>query len=115
VQQLRPEIVIGFIVIFNVAEDSRRRDGVMWSDFFEAAIKKIAIRKAPLWNQGLLEASWFIRFDSRNPLGRRIVDPKRVDSEGELFFRALIAELRLREPAIPFGAAAPPRPSVELE
>jgi hypothetical protein len=115
VQQLHPEIVIGYIVIFNVAEDSRRRDGVMWSDFFESAINKIAIRKAPLWNQGLLEASWFVRFDSRQPFGSRISNPEKVDADSELFFRSLIAELRLREPAIPFSAAAPPRPSIELE
>ena len=58
VQQLRPEIVIGYVILFDVAQDSKRKDGVMWSDYFEAALKRIAIRRAPLWNQGLLEGLW---------------------------------------------------------
>ena len=68
VQQLRPEIVIGYVVLFDMAEDSvRSEDGDSWSNYFEAALKKMAIRRAPLWNQGLFEGLWFIRFDSRKP------------------------------------------------
>ena len=53
VQQLRPEIVIGYVVLFDMAEDSKRtEDGTAWSDYFEAALQRIAIRRAPLWNQG---------------------------------------------------------------
>ena len=50
VQQLHPEIVIGYIILFDVVADRRRQDGTMWSDYFEQALRKIAIRKAPLWN-----------------------------------------------------------------
>ena len=53
VQQLRPEIVIGYVILFDVAKDSTRQDGTLWSYFFEGALKRIAIRRAPLWNQGL--------------------------------------------------------------
>jgi hypothetical protein len=100
VQQLRPEIVIGYIVLFDVKADGRRQDGVMWSDYFEQSLRKIAIRKAPLWNQGLLEGFWFIRIDSRKPSGQRVVDPAAVIVDGNTFFTALISELRRREPAI---------------
>ena len=103
IQQLRPEIVIGYVVIFDVVADSTRKDRLTWSEYFEAAIKRIAIRRAPLWNQGLLEGSWFIRIDSRAPYGSRVVEPEKVRAEGEAFFAALLAELRLREPAIPFA------------
>jgi len=104
VQQLRPEIVIGYVVLFDVVADSKRKeDGLKWSDFFERSIRKIAIRKAPLWNQGLLEGSWFIRFDSRKPAGARVIDPKKVALEGRAFFESLLSELRLREPAVPFS------------
>jgi hypothetical protein len=102
VQQLRPEIVIGYIVLFDAVADSRRQDGTMWSDYFEQALRKIAIRKAPLWNQGLLEGFWFIRFDSQKPLGERILDPPEVATNGAAFFRALLTKLKGREPAIPF-------------
>jgi hypothetical protein len=102
VQQLRPEIVIGYVVLFDVTADKTRSDGTTWSDFFEQAIRRIAIRKAPLWNQGLLEGSWFVRFDSRKPKGQRIVGADRIGDDERVFFRSLLAELHQREPAIPF-------------
>jgi hypothetical protein len=112
VQQLRPEIVIGYIVLFDVVADSTRQDGMTWSAFFEHSIRKIAIRKAPLWNQGLLEGSWFIRFDSRKPVGERGVDARRVEADGRAFFASLLSELALREPAVQFSKPIP-KPAVE--
>lgn len=110
VQQLRPEIVIGYVILFDVAKDTTRQDGSgMWSDYFEGALKRLAIRRAPLWNQGLLEGLWFIRFDSRRPLGQRIVDPDKTALERGLFVESMLSELKLREPAIPFtNPPAPP-------
>ena len=50
VQQLQPEVVIGYVVIMDVAEDSRRKkSNETWSDHFESNLRKIAVRKAPLW------------------------------------------------------------------
>jgi hypothetical protein len=98
VQQLSPEIVIGYVVIMDEAGDSLRRDGKTWIDHFRGNLDRIAIRRAPLWNQGLLEAVWLIRIDSRNSVGRRIVDTYSADAEGTGFFKALIDELYRREP-----------------
>lgn len=110
VQQLRPEIVIGYVILFDVAKDTTRQDGSgMWADYFEGALKRLAIRRAPLWNQGLLEGLWSIRFDSRRPLGQRIVDPDKTALERGLFVESMLSELKLREPAIPFtNPPAPP-------
>ncbi len=103
IQQLAPEVVIGYILLFDAAADSRRReDGLQWSEFFERAVKKIAIRGAPLWNQGLLEASWFILINSAAPKGSRIVDPDKAAIQGPTFFKDLLRKLHQREPAIPF-------------
>ena len=102
VQQLRPEIVIGHVVLFDVSKDTKRKAGGKWSDFYESAIQKISIRRAPLWNQGLLEGTWFIRFDSRRSKGRRLVKPKHVEKDGRKFINSLLCELKRREPAIPF-------------
>ncbi len=108
VQQMSPEIVTGYILLFDARADSpRREDRALWSDYFESAVRRIAIRKAPLWNQGLLEGSWFIKFDSKQPSGSRIVDPVKATAEGAAFFRSLLKELRLREPAIPFSKPIP--------
>ena len=112
IQQLRPEVVTGYVVLFDVALDTaRQRDGTMWSDFFEAAIKNISIRRSPLWNQGLLEGSWFIRFDSRRPSGRRIVAPRTAARGGATFVQSLLWELYQREPAVPF-TRIPDRPKI---
>jgi hypothetical protein len=101
VQQLRPEVVIGYVILLDVAEDSlRKSDATLWSDFFELSLRRLAIRKAPLWNQGLMESLWFVRFDRRLPRGSRLVDPARTERECEIFLRSLLCELILREPAI---------------
>jgi hypothetical protein len=94
--------VIGYIVIMDEKLDSRRgRIGSeTWIDYFEACLARIAIRKAPLWNQGLLEGAWVIRIDTRNPPEQRIVRPSETHEKGVHFFRALLSELYLREPTL---------------
>jgi len=102
VQQLRPEIVIGYVVLFDMAEDSvRNEDAAKWSDYFEAALQKMAIRRAPLWNQGLMEGLWFIRFDSKKPPGERLLSRRDAAQVRQRFVQALLCELKLREPAVP--------------
>ena len=101
VQQLRPEVVIGYVVLFDIAEDSMRvEDALKWSDYFEAALKRMAIRKAPLWNQGIFEGLWFVRFDSRRSAGRRVLKARETIARRDRFVRALLSELRLREPDV---------------
>jgi len=108
VQQMSPEIVVGYILLFDAKADRlRRQDDLWWSQYFENAVKSIAIRKAPLWNQGLLEGTWFIKFDSRNPIGSRVLEPSKAQNEGRIFFSALLRELKVREPAIPFSKHVP--------
>src|SRR5579884_2964572 len=110
VQQLSPEIVIGYVVIIDDHEDSLRRDGKgTWSDHFESNLRKIAIRRAPLWNQGLIEAAWLIRINSSKPPHARIVNAMDMDAKGTDFFQALLDELYLREPTLrPVPPAIPP-------
>lgn len=100
VQQLSPEIVIGYVVIMDEKENSPHRSGGTWIDHFEANLKKIAIRRAPLWNQGLIEAARLIRIDGRKPAGQRIVSTSMTDAAGLGFFQALLDELYLREPTL---------------
>ena len=101
VQQLSPELVIGYVVIMDEKENSQRRDGTgTWIDHFEANLRRIAIRRAPLWNQGLIEGAWLIRIDSRKPAGQRVVETTEADAAGVGFFQALLDELYLRELAL---------------
>lgn len=101
VQQFMPEVVTGYILIFDATKDSLRRDGTAWSVHFEKALNRIAVRRAPLWNQGLIEGFWFIRFRSDQPTGSRVLDPVGTAQRGETFFKSLVTELHRREPAIP--------------
>src|SRR5690242_10148910 len=88
-----------YVVIMDEKEDSTRRDGSgIWSDHFESNLRKIAIRKAPLWNQGLIEGAWLIRINSARPHGQRISAAVDMDAQGTNFF--LLDELYLREPKI---------------
>ncbi len=107
VQQLQPEVVIGYVVIIDVAEDRLRKDGLTWSDHFENNLRRIAVRKAPLWNQGLIEGIWLIRIDSQKPATERILNAVDMDAKGTGFFSALLSELYLREPILR-PAGAPP-------
>lgn len=100
VQQLSPEIVIGYVVVMDAAGDSVRRSGGTWTDSFRANLDRIAIRKAPLWNQGLIEAVWLIRIDSRKTEGERIIETHAADADGVNFFKALLDELYRREPTL---------------
>jgi hypothetical protein len=100
VQQLSPELVIGYVVIMDEKQNTPHRSGGTWIDHFETNLRKIAIRRAPLWNQGLIEAIWLIRVDSRNPPGRRVTNTSAADAAGTGFFQALLDELYLREPTL---------------
>jgi len=71
-----------------------------WGHHFEANLKKITIRRAPLWNQGLLEGSWVIRINSGEPVDNRLLRPRQTLEEGDKFFRDLLSELYRREPAL---------------
>ena len=93
-----PNVTLEDAIVMDAAEDSQRRDGGMWIDWFETALQRVAIRKAPLWNQGLIEAFWVLRIDSRAPHGARL-GPS-VEPNGEAFFETLVDRLRQREPAI---------------
>lgn len=101
VQQLSPEIVVGYVVIVDEAGNSlHTRTGVTWIDYFEERLRAIAIRRAPLWNQGLIEGLWLIRIDSRMPAGQRVLETEDIETRGTDFFRSLLAELHLREPTL---------------
>lgn len=108
IQQMSPEIVVGYILLFDAKADTvRQKDGLSWSQHFENVVKRIAIRKAPLWNQGLLEGTWFVKFDSRKSKGSRLTDPSKAEKEGRAFFTSLLHELKVREPAVPFSEDIP--------
>lgn len=65
VQLRSPEIVTGYIVVFNIA-NGKRSDGTRWVDFFRDAVNRLSGRDAPAWAAGMVEASAVVEVDFTN-------------------------------------------------
>lgn len=65
VQLRSPEIVTGYIVVFNIA-NGMRSDGTRWVDFFRDAVDRLSGRDAPAWATGMVEASAVVEVDFTN-------------------------------------------------
>lgn len=63
VQLLSPEIVTGYIMIFDTSGSGLRRDGTRWVDFFSNAVNRLSGRDAPAWAPGMVEASAVVEVD----------------------------------------------------
>ena len=63
VQLLSPEIVTGYIMVFDTTGSALRRDGTRWVDYFRAAITRLSGRDAPAWAAGMVEASAIVEVD----------------------------------------------------
>ena len=91
--QLRsPEIVTGYIMIFNVTGSKLRKDGTRWVDFFRDAVERLSGRDAPAWAFGMMEASAIVEVDFDN--GPVIV----CTPDMSAFFDRLAIRVRERNP-----------------
>ena len=63
VQLQSPEIVTGYIMVFDITGSSLRRDGTRWVDFFRDAVNRLSGRDAPAWAAGMVEASAIVEID----------------------------------------------------
>ena len=71
VQLRSPEIVTGYIMIFDTTGSGLRKDGTRWVDFFRNAVNRLSGRDAPAWAAGMVEASAIIEVDFSE--GSRVV------------------------------------------
>ena len=63
VQLLSPEIVTGYVMVFDTTGSGLRQDGTRWVDFFRDAINRLSGRDAPAWAAGMVEASAIVEVD----------------------------------------------------
>lgn len=63
VQLLSPEIVTGYVMVFDAAGNGLRQDGVRWVDVFRDAVNRLSGRDAPAWAAGMVEASAIVEVD----------------------------------------------------
>lgn len=100
VQLLSPEIVTGYVMIFDTQSDARR-DGKRWVDIFRSYVEHLSGRQAPAWATGMVEAASIVEVNfSRGPL---LLTPLTLDD----FFDRLVQQLKVRNPgAIPLEPGA---------
>ncbi|MXX95866.1 MAG: hypothetical protein F4039_00010 [Gammaproteobacteria bacterium] len=96
VQLKSPEIVTGYIVIFDAASNgnSYRRDGTRWIDFFSKSIEQLTGRDSPSWASGTLEASAIVTVDFTSDA--RVLDAPDLND----FFDRITDRLRDRNPEL---------------
>ncbi len=92
VQLLSPEIVTGYVVVFDTVAGGLRKDGTRWVDFFRSAVNRLSGRDAPAWAAGMVEASAIVEVDFAD--GPRIVSSPDMAA----FFDRLAFCIRERNP-----------------
>ena len=89
-----PEIVIGYIMVFNVAEDSfSPKHGATWSGLFRNRLNSLSGRRAPSWTTGTVED--FVLVEVNFSTGSSI---KTTSQSFEAFFDGLVAQVQARNP-----------------
>ena len=96
VQLQSPEIVTGYIVLFDVTGSGLRKDGTRWVDFFRDAVDRLSGRDAPAWATGMVEASAVVEVEFSQSV--HIVASPDMD----VFFDRLAQCVRERNPDIPY-------------
>ena len=96
VQMYSPEIVTGYIMLFNVAGDSYSPlHQSTWAELLKRRITRLSGRRPPSWSIGMIEASLFLEVDFSD--GPRIVSGA---DDVAPFFDRLVAQVRHRNPVL---------------
>ena len=91
-----PEIVIGYIMVFDVAEDSfSPKHGSTWCELFRERVTSLSGRRPPSWTTGTVEDFVLVEVDFSS--GSSI----QATSQGfDAFFDTLVEQVRIRNPGI---------------
>ena len=92
VQLWSPEIVTGYLVIFDISASKPRADGLRWVDYFRSTIDRLSGRAAPAWAAGMVEASAIVEVDFSD--GPKIAALPDMDG----FFDRLVDQVVERNP-----------------
>ena len=93
-QMFSPEIVTGYLILFNTAEDTETtKHGGSWCEVLEQRLEHFSGRRRPAWGTGMVEASCVVRLDFS-------AGPKLLTEEAavETFMDTLVEEVLARNP-----------------
>ena len=89
-----PEIVIGYIMVFNVAEDRlSQKHGSTWCDLFRERVTSLSGRQPPSWTTGTVEDFVLVEVDFSS--GSAILSASQTF---DAFFDTLIEQIKIRNP-----------------
>lgn len=96
IQMYSPEIVVGYLMVFNVAEDeATSKHGMTWCDLLQRRLTNLSGRRAPSWSVGTIESFAVLRVDFSK--GSTLLSG---EEEVARLLDALVAEVRKRNPGI---------------
>ena len=90
-----PEIVIGYIAIFDIQSDSPTSQRAAWNEVFQERLSSLSGRRPPSWATGMIEDYVLVKVDfSSSPA---VVSVSKSMSD---FFDALVEQVALRNPSV---------------
>jgi hypothetical protein len=96
VQMYSPEIVLGYLMVFDVSQDTvSARHGMTWCQLLRHRLTELSGRRAPSWSVGMIERFAVVEVDFSQ--GTTIV---RGEEDVLQLFDGLVAEVRRRNPSL---------------
>ena len=95
IQMYSPEVVVGYLMVFDVSQDAPTRQGGTWCDILSQRLSRLSGRKAPAWSVGTIESFAIIRVDFSS--GPRLLT---FASDVSRLFDELVHETRERNPSL---------------
>jgi hypothetical protein len=95
-QMYSPEIVIAYMMVFDVSEDSYSESrGGTWCDLFRSRLTQLSTRRAPSWSVGMIESFVILEVDfSKGPVLLT------AESQVHEMFDRVTEETKRRNPSI---------------
>lgn len=100
VQLYSPEIVVGYIMIFDVAQDTiSKTHGMAWADVASGRLTALSGRRAPAWTTGVVEEFVLVKV-------RFTASPVVVSTSQSMtsFFDRIVGQLSARNPGALSGS-----------
>lgn len=98
-QMYSPEVVIGYIMIFNSEEDrTSTRRGCSWGDLLSQRLSTLSGRQPPHWTPGTVESAVLVRVDFT--AGPSLLSP---EDSVSTFFNTIVDQVKMRNPDISRG------------
>jgi hypothetical protein len=95
IQMYSPEVVVGYLMVFDVSQDIPGRQRGTWCDILEQRLSRLSGRKAPAWSVGTIESFVIMRVDFS-------AGPHLLTPEGDVLrmFDELAGEVKERNPSL---------------